>query len=272
MGIKVKSVSIIGCGWLGFPLAKYLLTEDWQVKGSTTSENKLENLRDNGIESFLFKLPFRINPELLHANNLVLNIPPGRGNSAQMENYSKSIGDILLQLKTSKSFNKLIFISSTSVYGSDQDIFDEGSFCNSKTRSGEVMLEAESLIMNAGIPYVILRFGGLAGPERHPGRFLAGRTGLTTGNQSVNFLHLDDAIRVINHMLETPILNEIFNVVSPIHSNKEDFYIKMAESLTMTPPTFDKPANPFRREISARKLLDETEYKFIYPDPMLFKF
>lgn len=272
MGLKVKSVSIIGCGWLGFPMAKRLLTKDWQVKGSTTSESKLENLKDNGIEPFLFKLPSRVNPELLHSNNLILNIPPGRGNSAQMENYSKSIGEILLQLKTSKPFNKLIFISSTSVYGSDQDIFNEGSECNSKTRSGEVMLEAESLIMNSGIPYVILRFGGLAGPERHPGRFLAGRTGLNTGNQSVNFLHLDDAIGVINRMLETPILNEIFNVVSPIHPNKEDFYVEMAESQTMTPPTFDKPTTQFKREISVRKLLDETDYKFIYPDPMLFKF
>ncbi len=33
--------SILGCGWLGKPLAVSLLDEGFNVKGSTTSEEKL---------------------------------------------------------------------------------------------------------------------------------------------------------------------------------------------------------------------------------------
>jgi 3-hydroxyisobutyrate dehydrogenase-like beta-hydroxyacid dehydrogenase len=54
MGIKI---SILGCGWLGLPLAKSLLAKSYEVKGSTTSENKLEVLINAGI------LPFQIQLE-----------------------------------------------------------------------------------------------------------------------------------------------------------------------------------------------------------------
>ena len=42
----MKRVSVLGCGWLGKPLAISLLDEGYSVKGSTTSEDKLELLED----------------------------------------------------------------------------------------------------------------------------------------------------------------------------------------------------------------------------------
>ena len=42
-------ISILGCGWLGFPLAKSLVEKGFSVKGSTTSENKLSILSTAGI-------------------------------------------------------------------------------------------------------------------------------------------------------------------------------------------------------------------------------
>lgn len=38
----MPTVSILGCGWLGLPLAEQLLAEGYSVKGSTTrAENCL---------------------------------------------------------------------------------------------------------------------------------------------------------------------------------------------------------------------------------------
>ncbi|MDC1274067.1 SDR family NAD(P)-dependent oxidoreductase, partial [Flavobacteriaceae bacterium] len=34
-------IGIIGCGWLGLPLAKSLISNNYKVKGSTTRKNKL---------------------------------------------------------------------------------------------------------------------------------------------------------------------------------------------------------------------------------------
>ena len=39
-----KTISILGCGWLGHPLAKFLISENFIVKGSTTTISKLISL------------------------------------------------------------------------------------------------------------------------------------------------------------------------------------------------------------------------------------
>ena len=36
------TISIIGCGWLGYPLALFLKEKGYQVKGSSRSEEKLD--------------------------------------------------------------------------------------------------------------------------------------------------------------------------------------------------------------------------------------
>ena len=49
----MKSVSIMGCGWLGFPLAEYLIKKKYSVKGSTTSAEKIDKLLAAGIDAFI---------------------------------------------------------------------------------------------------------------------------------------------------------------------------------------------------------------------------
>ena len=52
----MKQISILGCGWLGLPLAKALLENGFLVKGSTTSVEKLSVLENSGIHPFLIAL------------------------------------------------------------------------------------------------------------------------------------------------------------------------------------------------------------------------
>ncbi len=82
--IEKKRISILGCGWLGFPLAQRLLSDDisCQVKGSTTSSDKIEKFKQSGIEGFLLNL----NPEIsgnedeiksfFDCDALIISIPP----------------------------------------------------------------------------------------------------------------------------------------------------------------------------------------------------
>ena len=52
----MKQISILGCGWLGFPLAKSLLQKGYMVSGSTTSVEKISVLENAGITPFLIEL------------------------------------------------------------------------------------------------------------------------------------------------------------------------------------------------------------------------
>ena len=45
------TVGIMGCGWLGLPLAQSLIEKGFNVKGTTTSFEKLSVLTNIGIES-----------------------------------------------------------------------------------------------------------------------------------------------------------------------------------------------------------------------------
>ena len=271
---KGKSISVVGCGWLGLAFSKLMIEEDWKVKGSTTTKEKVLKLESIGIEAFLLKLPLagKLDPLLFEADYLLVNFPPGRGNLKILTNYPYAINQLIHEAKKVARINKIIFISSTSVYGDFEELCNEDSATVPTSDSGKAILQCEKIVREFGLPFVILRFGGLAGPKRHPGRFLAGRKGLNSGNQSVNFLHLEDAIGIIRFMIDHPIENEIFNVVAPGHPGKEDFYTKMATSIGLISPTFIKNTDQRKKEISVDKLLNDTSYQFKYPDPMTFKY
>ena len=48
-----NKIGIIGCGWLGLPLAKEFVSNNYKVKGSTTTKEKLEILKNEGIDAYL---------------------------------------------------------------------------------------------------------------------------------------------------------------------------------------------------------------------------
>jgi nucleoside-diphosphate-sugar epimerase len=270
---KNQSVSIIGCGWLGLPLAKLLVNSGWRVLGSTTSEEKLALLGNVGIEPYLLELPDGniTKSPLFQSDTYVINIPPGRRKPGITENYPKAIKAILSSIDRSKAQN-LLFVSSTSVYPENAEFINEEMEEQPATESGLAILEAERFVKQLGVPWTILRFGGLAGPGRHPGRFFAGKSGLTQGDQAVNFLHLEDAMGILKFFIENPSIGKIYNTVSPLHPSKSEFYPSMARNLGLPEPVFEIAHHCPRREISSEKLIHDTGYQFIHPDPMKYTF
>ena len=51
-----RTVAVLGCGWLGLPLAKALLAAGYQVAGTTTSPEQVPVLTAAGIEAHLLRL------------------------------------------------------------------------------------------------------------------------------------------------------------------------------------------------------------------------
>ena len=115
-----NKIALIGCGWLGLPLAKSLLKKGYQVAGSTTSVEKLSQLRGNGISPFLITLSEEgidgnIETLLNNAAAVIVNVPPKlRGGSR--ENYVAKMSFLNAAILEAK-IPKVIFVSSTSVYG-----------------------------------------------------------------------------------------------------------------------------------------------------------
>lgn len=94
----------------------------------------------------------------------------------------------------------------------------------------------------------ILRLAGLVGTDRHPGRFLAGKTGVK-GARKVNLVHQEDVIAAIELLLNRPKGGHLYNLCAPIHPRKRDFYPACARALQLTPPEF---AVEEQEELTAR--------------------
>ena len=96
-------IAIIGCGWLGLPLAKKLIKENFIVKGSTTSKEKISVLKTEKIEPFLIDLNKNLDKEILNSflknvDVLIINIPPKIRKEKTINYYSKiqKITEVLL--------------------------------------------------------------------------------------------------------------------------------------------------------------------------------
>jgi nucleoside-diphosphate-sugar epimerase len=265
-----QKISILGCGWLGLPLAEALIRQGYSVNGSTTTPEKLPVLAQKGIVPFLLQLE---NPKLTPENAaffqcdvLIVNVPPKRnsGNS-----YAAGIQK-LTETLTKTSIRKVLFVSSTGVYQASFSEITEESPLN-ETEAAE-LIQAENYIASNKNSWqtTILRFAGLFGPGREPGRFLAGKSNLPDPEAPVNLIHLQDCIYVIIEIIKQEKWNTVFNACADEHPTRQEFYTAAARNLHLPEPTFllTTPEPKPSKKISNQKLKTALNYRFLYPDPI----
>lgn len=263
-----KQISIIGCGCLGFPLAKALIKKGFYIKGTTTSNDKLKLLTNEQIEAYNLKITSEgitgnIKESLLKSDVLILNIPPGLRKNPNQD-YVSQIKNIIPYIEESE-IKKVLFISSTSVY-SDEESFPqitEKTQPNPDTESGKQLLEVENLLQNnTHFNTTILRLSGLFGEERHPARQLSGKTHLKNADAPVNLIHLKDTIQIIIEIIEKDVFNETFNASTTPHPSKQTYYTLICKSLNLPIPTYDLKDKSKGKIILSNKLEHVLKYTF----------
>ncbi|NJL15199.1 MAG: SDR family NAD(P)-dependent oxidoreductase [Microscillaceae bacterium] len=276
---KINTVSILGCGWLGLPLAKALCQMGLLVKGSTTRPEKLPLLEKAGIKPFLLTLSPLPEGEgwagFLDTEALIINIPPQTEKKGP-DFHPTQIQALLEMVANSVPLPKIIFVSATSVYPDTGEWVTEISPALSAENTGNPALwQAEQLLRQAYKgDWLIVRLGGLLGYERIPGQYFAGKQNLRTGHIPVNFIHRDDAQAILQKLLFTSLSNEIFNAVSPLHPPRQVVYLQNAAAFGFPPPTFDEsmPLSKAYKLVSGEKLQKALNYHFVYPDPLEYRY
>ena len=261
-----KSIAVIGCGWLGLPLAVSLIEAGYQVKGSTTSQEKMVLLENQGIQPYLIslfeeELIGHMDSFLEEVDTIIINIPPklrGGGN----ENYVKKM-QLLHQSVLKAALRRVIFVSSTSVYGDAQGVVTEATEPKPATESGKQLLASERIFLNdINLKTTIIRFGGLIGPDRHPVSMLSGRRNLAHGNARVNLIHLNDCIAIIQSVLKFEWWGEILNGVYPEHPLKKMYYTSKAKELGLQAPDYKEDNTEDSKIIVPMVLLNVKNYRF----------
>ncbi|MVM33329.1 SDR family NAD(P)-dependent oxidoreductase [Spirosoma sp. HMF4905] len=267
-----KSISIIGLGWLGLPLAKKIQIEGFRVKGSTTSTEKTISLQQDGIDAYRLQLipePIGNLTALLQVDTLIINIPPKAGKQGD-DFHPEQISHLAEAIRQS-SIRHIIYVSSTSIYPELNRVVVEDDVVEPHQSAAPGLVKAEQLILNLAPDRLvtILRCGGLLGYDRMPGKYVAGRT-VNTGSVPVNYLHRDDAVGILIHLIQRQISGK-FNAVSPQHPIREAIYRKNCADFGYELPTFVTPSEPIPyKVIGIEKLMLATNYQFLYPDPLAF--
>ena len=270
----MKKVAIVGLGWLGMPLAMSLAAKGWQVTGSKTTADGVEAARMCGIDG----VELRLEPELvcdaddldtlMNVDALVITLPARR--SGPGESFYLQAMQEIVDSALAHHVPRIIFTSSTSVYGEVEGVVKESSERRPVTASGQVLKELEDWLHNLpGTQVDIVRLAGLVGPGRHPGRFFAGKSA-PDGQHVVNLVHLEDVIGAIELLLKAPKGGHIYNICAPSHPARSTFYPLMARQLGLAPPVFGEAKDDSKGKIvDGNRICHELGFEYQYPDPLV---
>lgn len=270
----MAKILIIGCGALGYELAKQLAEAGHDVTGlkrnpPTVSQEKFKYFRaDISSTQDLEKL----GADFEHIFFIVS--ADSRNESSYHVIYDLGINNLINQFGKNNLQAPWIFVSSTSVYGQDQGewVDEDSPTLPTKATSLEI-LKAEQKLIALNPNNVVVRFSGIYGPGRE---YL-----LRTAKQApaiqkdppyfTNRIHQSDCVNVLKFLFEQRLagisLEQCYLVSDDDPAPLWDVISWMAEQIHCNPPTAkmtgqDSDMNKRCRNDRLKKL----GYRFKYPD------
>ena len=261
----MKSIGILGCGWLGFPLAKFLKKKNYSIKVSSTNKEKNSIFKGFKLDPYVIKIhDDKIEGNLDFFNNLeilIISFPP-KIKKNNKSKFDKKINLCLKQIEKNQ-IKKVLFISSISVYSELTGSVNENNLIKPiKNINDQLITSEKKLINNSKFKTTILRMGGLIGPGRHPVYSLINKNKILNPEGKINLIHLDDCINIIYNLILNFPGNEIFNCVCPYHPTKKEYYTSVAINKNLKLPDFDH-SRSITRIVSSKKIINYLDYNFI---------
>lgn len=259
--IMKKEIVIYGAGWLGLPLALKFALNHYEVWISPKP-------KEFELPANVFPIDFRFTkeienfPKFMFEKQIQIWAIPPRLTKNKLEEY---LGFLKFWINHIPKNNpiKIVFTSSTSIYCDGLGEVDEnGILCEESS-----MFQAEKIIQESGLDFLIFRLGGLMGKDRYPAKYFS-RKIIREGNSRVNYIHQKDVIDFIFEGVEKG-LSGIYNLVAPVHPLKKELALKDCKNREIPPPK-EIHSKSNNKIINSQKIMRALNKKFTYPDPMKF--
>ncbi|MEP1448726.1 MAG: NAD-dependent epimerase/dehydratase family protein [Paraglaciecola sp.] len=264
-------IAIVGCGWLGQPLGLSLQKSGHNIVATNRSETGCAKLNTLGFKGLQFNLGDKLSTNNLEAifnsDLLILNIPVGRKSNAN-GTFLANINDLLKRLVTS-TVKRVVFVSTTSVYGAQKGELSEHSATSPNTQSGQINLQIEQLVQEYfSSNATTMRLSGLVGEDRHPVIYLAGKTALAAPNTRVNLVHQVDVIQSIESIIRNEIWGQTLLLSAAEHPTRQNYYTWAAKRLKLAIPQFiDELEASDGKIINAAASIRLLDITLQYPSP-----
>lgn len=237
-------IAIIGCGWVGEKLAKYLTDKEHHVIATTTSPEKIIPLQKVATEVHLLDFNTTIDFGFLASVDVAIF-----SMSISRNGWHQGFE------KLKQEFPKTMLFSSTGVYPKEDQVFTEKDTSDLRPD----ILASEKLVRKSYPQTNILRFGGLMGADRTLQNMFKNRQPESPGKLT-NYIHYEDILAIVDLFIHSEIKAETYNIVAPEHPS-------IAEVLNLEP---DNNHDSHQRIISSEKLIQDFNYTFIHPNPQYF--
>lgn len=292
---KIKSVGIIGCGWLGTALAEKLQQQAISVCATRSNDANSQALNEQGISAQTLLLPAAqqvVNQHSIFKQQCIIIAITPQFRHGRVD-YADKVNQLVMACQQSQNVKQVILLSSTAVYNGLSGEVDETANLDYNADKVALLSKAEQCVLNINlklnhqqsnnqqskyqrdqkekgddIDAYVLRLSGLVGPKRHPGKFLLhGRT-LKNPDAKVNLIHQHDAVGLLMSLINEQPETGIYNGVSEYHPVKREYYQVAASALNMTAPVFEESQH---HDIDSKCVLGEKvsaklAYQFIYPN------
>jgi nucleoside-diphosphate-sugar epimerase len=264
-----ERVLLAGCGDLGLRVARRLLDRGdlvWALRRTPRADEAhgIHWLRaDLSQPDSLRDMPPGI------TRLVYLPTPDRRDESAYRATFVDGLRH-LLQALDPRALRRVLFVSSTAVYGAQsEDWVDENTAPSPKGFNGAVLLEAERWLAAQAVPSVVLRLAGLYGPGRLQlvDRLRAGVATVPRDPPHwANRIHVDDAAAAIVHLLGLPDAQAVYIGADDTPLPLDVLYDALASRIGAPPP----PAGPAPGGVGSKRLsnarLRQSGFSLRWPD------
>jgi nucleoside-diphosphate-sugar epimerase len=266
-------IVIIGCGWLGQPLALELQQSGHNLLVTCRSPARQQALQALGLDCHQLTLGLEIEQDLqdklAKAEAIIVCVPPGRKNF-DAKHYLVAHQQLCDKLLVQPSA-RWLFVSTTAVYGDTHGMVFEHSEPSPNTASGFAHQAIEQYLLSRFPKQTsVLRLAGLVGPDRHPAKHLAGRLEIPEGQQGVNLVHQADVISAIDAIIAGAHWGQIFHLSALEHPSRQDYYTWACEKLGLNPPSFlseDTTPSPSGKLVDATWTIKQLGLTLRYASP-----
>ena len=243
-----RSVLIVGCGFVGLPLARDFASSGWETHATTASEASMAKLHHEQFRIYALDITDENGFQKLARRNFDVVIHCASSGRGAASDYEAVFLTGTRNLMGNLNCGNFIFSSSTSVYAqTDGSWVDETAPANPSRETGQILRATEDLVLSAG--GAVARLAGLYGPGRCvPLRKLLDDTAIIQGNgdRVMNMLHQLDAAAALRFLAETK-SSGLFNAVDNEPVAELEWFRYVCERL-------DKPIPPYGpRELNRKR-------------------
>lgn len=277
---------IVGVGYLGERLAaRWKPQTELKIAGTTRSSQRFPKLEALGLQPVQWDVlgaseTSSPSESLPPARVIVYCVGFDRKTAAEQHHsmsdvYVGGLERTLAALADPDQIERVVYISSTGVYGNAEEWVDESAEPAPQDDSGKVCLEAEQTLgriaTQRGFPYTILRLAGIYGPGRMIGAatIRQGEPVPSDPTAWVNLIEGEDAAAVTDAACRQQGAHHLFNVSDGCPVKRGEFYGYLASKLGAPQPVFDPSAarrHRGSRQISNKRMLAELAITLQYPD------